>query len=67
MLSSPSFRSAFLFSILACINSLMLPVFLLSSFHLAEASLSAFSGLYTLYAIVQKYHERFYIFNYSHF
>ena len=47
---------------LAC-NSLI-------SFHLAEASLSAFSWLYTLYAFAQKYHEMSYIFNYifsSHF
>ena len=62
MLSSPSFRSAFLFSI----NSLVLPVFPWTSFHLTEASLSAFSCLYTL-CIVQKHQDMSYIFNYSHF
>ena len=44
MLSGPSFRSAFVFSI----NSLILPGFPLTSFNLAEASLSAFSWLYIL-------------------
>ena len=54
MLSGPSFRSAFVFSI----NSLILSGFPLTSFHLAEASLSAFSWLYTFVrAVVQKYHE----------
>ena len=42
MLSGPSFRSAFVFSI----NSLILSGFPLTSFHLAEDSLSAFSWLY---------------------
>ena len=44
MLSGPSFRSAFIFSI----NSLILSGFPLTSFHLAEALLSAFLWLYTL-------------------
>ena len=60
MLSGPSFRSAFVFSI----NSL----FPLTSFHLVEPSLSAFSWLYTVVcAGVQKYHEMSFIYNYSHF
>ena len=60
MLSGPSFRSAFVFSI----NSLI-P---LTSAHLAEASLSAFFWLYTLVcAVVQKYHEMSFIYDYSHF
>ena len=64
MLSGPSFRSAFVFSI----NSLILSGFPLTSFHLAEAPLSAFSWHYTLEcAVVQKYHEMSFIFNYSHF
>ena len=62
MLPGPSFRSVFVFSI----NSLM--VFLLTSIHLAEASLRAFSWLYTLVcAVVQKYQEMFFIYNYSDF
>ena len=44
MLSGPSFRSAFVFGI----NSLILSGFPLTSFDLAEASLSAFSWLHTL-------------------
>ena len=44
MLSGPSFRSAFAFSI----NSLILPSFSLTCFHLAEASLSAFRGFMLL-------------------
>ena len=44
MLSGPSFRSAFVFSI----NSLILSGFPLTSFHLAEASLSAFRGFILL-------------------
>ena len=64
MLSGPYFRSAFVFSI----NSLILSGFSLTSFHLAEPSLSAFSWLYTLVcAVVQKYHEMSFIYNYSHF
>ena len=43
MLSSSSLRSDFVFSI----NSLILPGFPLTSFHLAEASLSTFLWLYT--------------------
>ena len=50
MLSNPSFRSAFVFSI----NSLILPGFSLTSFNCAEASLSAFSWLYTLVCVVVK-------------
>ena len=62
MLPGPSFRSVFVFSI----NSLM--VFPLTSIHLAEASLRAFSWLYTLVcAVVQKYQEMFFIYNYSDF
>ena len=98
MLSGPSFRSAFVFGI----NSLILSGFPSTSFHLADASLSPFSWLYTLVcavalkvleklppnpnlnpnpyhyrgqfcsgtifrAPVQKYHEMFFIYNYSHF
>ena len=64
MLSGPSFRSAFISNI----NSLILSGFSLTSFHLAEASLSAFSLRYTLVcAIGQKYHEMSFIYNYSHF
>ena len=44
MLSGPSFRLLFVFSI----NSLIFPGFPLTSFHLAEASLSAVLWLYTL-------------------
>ena len=51
MLSGPFFRSAFVFSS----NSLILPGFPWTSFHVAEASLSAFSWIYTLVcAVVQK-------------
>ena len=54
MLSRPSFRQAFLFTI----NSLILSGFPLTSFPLVEASLSAFSWFYTLAcAVVHKYHE----------
>ena len=63
MLSSPTFRSALFFSI----NSLILSGFPLTSFHLAETSLFAFSWLYTLVcAVVKKCHEMFFIYNYSH-
>ena len=52
MLSGPSFRSAFVFSI----DSLIFSGFPLTSFHLAEASLSAFWLPYTVVcAVVQKY------------
>ena len=52
MLSSPSFRSAFVFSI----DSLILSGFPLNSFYLAEASLSAFLWLYTVVcAVAQNY------------
>ena len=61
MLSGPSFRSAFVFSI----NLLILSGF---SFHLAEASLSAFLWLYTLVcAVVRTYHEMSFIYNYLYF
>ena len=64
MLSGPSFRSAFVFSI----NSLILSDFLLISFQLAEASLSAVSWFYTVACVVvQKYHEMFFIYSYSPF
>ena len=52
MLSGPSLRSDFVFSI----KSLILPDFPLTSFDLAEASQSAFLCLYTLLCVVvQKY------------
>ena len=55
MLSSPSFRSAFLFSI----NSLILSGFPLTSFHLAEASLFPFLWLSTpMCAVAQGYVEQ---------
>ena len=58
MLPGPSFRSAFVFSI----NLLILSGFPLTSFHLAEASLSAFLWLYTLVcAVGQKYYEMSFI------
>ena len=63
MLSDSPYRSAFVFSI----NSLILSGFPLTSFHLAEASLYAFSWLYSLQcAVVQKYHEMPFIYSYSH-
>ena len=49
------------------ISSLILSEFPSSSSHLAEASLSAFSWLYTLVCAVQKYHEMSFIYNYLHF
>ena len=62
MLSSTSFRSDFVFSI----NSLILFSFPLTSFHLAETSLYAFSWLYSLVcAVVQKY-EMSFIYNCLH-
>ena len=49
-------------------NSLILSGFPLTSFHLAEASLSGFSWLYDpVCAVVQKYREMPFIYNYSHF
>ena len=64
MVSGLSFRSALIFSV----NSLILSGFPLTSFHLAETSLSAFSWLYTLVcAVVQKYHKMPFINNCSHF
>ena len=55
-------RSAFVFSI----NSLISSSFHLTFLHLAEASLSACSWLYTLVCeVVQKYHEMY--FTYNHF
>ena len=54
MLPGPFFTLAFVFSII----SLILSGFPLTSFHSAEASLSAISWLCTLVcAVVQKYHE----------
>ena len=64
MSSCLSFRSVFVFST----NSLILFGLPLTSFHLAEVSLSAFWWLYTLvYAVVQKYQEMSFIYNYLHF
>ena len=58
MLPGPLFGSAFVFSI----NSLILCGFTLTSFHLAETSLPAFSWLYTFVrAVVQKCHEMSYL------
>ena len=49
-------------------NSPILPAFLLTFFHLTEASLSAISWIYTLVcAVEQKYHEMSFIYNHSHF
>ena len=48
MVPGPSFRSPFVFSI----NSLILPSFPLTSFHLAEASLYTSLGLYALVCAV---------------
>ena len=64
MLSSPSTSSAF-----ACsINLLILPGFPLAPFHVVEASLSAFSWLYTFVcAVVQNFCDISFIYNYSHF
>ena len=63
MLSGPSFRSVFDFSV----YPLILSGFPLTSFHLAEASLSAFLWLYTLVcAVNQKCYEMSFIYNYSH-
>ena len=50
MLSGPSFRSPLVFSV----NSLILSDFPLTSFHLAEASLSAFLWLFTFECAVSK-------------
>ena len=62
VLSGPSNRSTFVSSI----NSLILSDFSLTSFHLSEASLSSFSWFYSLVcAVVQKYHEMSFIYNYS--
>ena len=61
--SSEFFYSSFIFSI----NSLILSGIPLTSFHLAEASISTFLWLYTLVcAVVQKYQMSF-LYNYSHF
>ena len=54
--------------LLFSINSLILSGFPLTSFHLAKASLSVFSWLYSLMcAVVHKYYEMFFIYNYPHF
>ena len=64
MLSGPSFKLAFVFSI----NSLILPGFPLTSLHLAEASLTTFLWVYTLVcAVVQKYNKISFIYSYSYF
>ena len=55
MLSGPSLRLVFIFSI----NSLILPGFPSTSFHLAEASLSAISWFYTLVCAVVNYVQLF--------
>ena len=61
MLLGPSFRPVFIFSI----NSLIFSGFPLTSFHVAEPSLSAFLWLYTFAcAAVQKYHEMSFIYIY---
>ena len=61
MLSCPSFRLGLVFSI----NSLTWSGFPLTSFHLAEATLSCFSWLYALVcAVVQKHHKMSFIYNY---
>ena len=50
------------------INSLILSGFPLTSFYLVEASLSAFLWLYTIVcAVVQKYREMSFVYNYSQF
>ena len=52
---------------LSCVITI-LSGFSLTSFHLAEASLSAFSWIYILVcAVVQKYHKLSFIYNYAHF
>ena len=49
-------------------NSLILPGFPLTSFHLVEASFYAFSWLYVLECVVvQKFHEMSLIYNHLHF
>ena len=64
MLSDPSFRSAFVFSI----NSLILSGFSLTSFNCAEAPLFAFSWLYTLVCVVvKKFHDMSFVYNYTLF
>ena len=58
MLSGPSFRSTFFFSV----NSLILSGFPLTSFNLGEASISVFLWIYTLVCeVVQNY---FYLFKF---
>ena len=64
MLSDISFRTTSVFNI----NSLILSGFPLTSFHLVETLLCAFSWLYTLEcAVLQKYHEMYFTYNYLHF
>ena len=61
-------RSFFQVSFCFQYHSLIFSGFPLTSFHLAEASLSAFLWLYTLVcAVLQKYREMLFIYNYSHF
>ena len=58
MLSGPSIRAASVFNI----NPLILPSFPSTSFDLDEASVSAFTWLYTpVCAVVQKYHDMSFI------
>ena len=64
MLSGPFFMLPFLFNI----NSVILSGFPLTSFHLAEALLSAFRGFVLLCVqLSKKYHEMSFIYIYSHF
>ena len=64
MLPGPSFRSAFVLSI----NLLILSGLPLTSLLLTEALMSDLLLLYTLvHAVVQKYHEMSFIYNYSYF
>ena len=62
-------RSFLQLAFVSSINSLILSGFLLTSFHLAEPSLSPFSWLYGLVsANVQKYHEmNTHLYMYAHF
>ena len=55
------------FSFVFSVNSLILSGFPLTSFHLVEPSLYAFSWLYTLVCeFVQKYHEMSFLFIITH-
>ena len=64
MLSDLSVRLAFIFSI----SLLILSGFLLTSFHLAEVSQSAFTWLYTLVcAVIENDHEISFTYNHLDF